>query len=268
MDSRAFNDFLWTWIRAQVRRTPPAWRPLLVGLSAPQGAGKTAMTTAFCRNADAEGLRAVGLSIDDFYLPRSGQVALARRHAGNRYLQHRGYPGTHDVALGARVLAALKRLDAGSELGLPSYDRSAHGGLGDRREEGSWPRATGPLDLVILEGWMLGFAPVADDALADAALSPANRFLAAYAAWTSLLDAFIWLDATDPRLVVDWRAEAEADARAAGRGGMTDADVRAFASRFLPAYETWLPAMRRAPPVAGPFVRVTIGPDRLPVEPT
>jgi hypothetical protein len=46
---------------------------------------------------------------------------------------------------------------------------------------------------------------------------------------------------------------------------MSDADVRAFASGFLPAYETFLPGLRRGPPVAGPVLSVTIGRDRLPL---
>jgi D-glycerate 3-kinase len=221
------------------------------------------MTAAFCRAASAEGLRAVGISIDDFYLTRRQQLALSRRHADNRFLAQRGYPGTHDVALGKRVLVGLKRLGA-RELALPSYDRSAFMGQGDRRPQTACPRTTGPLDLVILEGWMLGFRPVDDDI--DPDLRPINEYLRAYAAWTTLLDAFIWLEPVDVRVVVDWRAEAEADARASGRTAMTDEQVRAFAARFLPAYETYLPTVRDHP-VAGPALRILIGRDRLPLGP-
>jgi len=184
-------------------------RPVVVGLSAPQGAGKTTVTTALCRMAGEEQLRVVGLSIDDFYLTRTEQLALSRRHFGNRFLEHRGYPGTHDVALGKHVLGALKQLRAEDEVALPCYDRSAAQGRGDRRPESDWPRATGPLDLVILEGWMLGFEPVDDHAIVDPQLRPVNELLRSYAAWTALLDAFIWLNAEDHRFVVDWRAEAK-----------------------------------------------------------
>jgi D-glycerate 3-kinase len=215
--------------------------------------------------AAMEQLRVVGISIDDFYLTRTEQLALSHRHYGNRFLQHRGYPGTHDGVLGVQVLEALRHLRAGDEVALPSYDRSAALGRGDRRPESEWPRTTGPLDLVILEGWMLGFEPVDEHAIGDPQLRTVNELLRGYAAWTASLDALIWLNPEDYRFVVDWRAEAEADARKAGRGGMSDTDVRAFATGFLPAYETYLPGLRRGPPIAGPVLSVTIGRDRLPL---
>jgi D-glycerate 3-kinase len=264
-DRQAFATFLGLGIRALVASAPPARRPVIVGLSAPQGAGKTTVTTALCRIAREAGLRALGLSIDDFYLARAEQVALSRRQAGNPFLAQRGFPGTHDVALGAEVLAALRGLRPGEEIALPSYDRSADQGHGDRRPESAWPRATGPLDFILLEGWMLGFVPLDPGAIAVPQLGPVNELLAGYAVWTAFLDALIWIEAEDCRYVVDWRAEAEAEARAAGRGGMSDAEVRAFAARFLVAYELYLPTMRLAPPVAGPLLRVTIGRDRLPL---
>lgn len=235
----------------------------MLGFSAPQGAGKTTLTADLLRMADELGLRATGVSIDDFYLTRAEQLALSQRHGGVRFFAHRGYPGTHDVALGTRVLEALKSIGANGEVRVPSYDRSAFMGQGDRRPESSWPRRKGPLDLVVVEGWMLGFLPVAASTLADPSLGPVNESLKAYSAWTAMLDAFIWLEPTDPRFVVDWRAEAEAQARAAGREAMTDAEVRAFAADFLPAYETYLPTLRGVRP--GPVLHLMIGRDRLPV---
>ena len=170
-------------------------------------------------------------------------------------------PGRTTSRLGTRVLAALKSIGAAGEVRVPSYDRSAFMGQGDRRPESAWPRIRGPLDLVIVEGWMLGFRP-RSATLADAQLRVVNECLEAYAAWTALLDALIWLEPTDPGFVLDWRAEAEAEARAEGRAGMTDAEVRAFAADFLPAYQTWLPTLRDLRP--GPVLHITIGRDRLP----
>ena len=40
---------------------------------------------------------------------------------------------------------------------MPRYDKSAHEGKGDRAKEEDWDKVDGPLDLVIVEGWMLGF---------------------------------------------------------------------------------------------------------------
>src|SRR6478735_183017 len=85
----------------------PGTAPIL-GLSAPQGAGKTTIMAEVCSALAKDGLNAVSISIDDFYLTRSEQIALAREYPRNPYLQHRGYPGTHDVSLGVSVLKALR----------------------------------------------------------------------------------------------------------------------------------------------------------------
>src|ERR1019366_8018914 len=123
MDRTEFRSLLWGWISELLRNSPGIRRPILVGLSAPQGAGKTTLTRELCRLASEDGLRAASVSIDDFYLARQEQIDLAKRHADNPYLQHRGYPGTHDVHLGTRVLTALKNIDEHGRVALPSYDR-------------------------------------------------------------------------------------------------------------------------------------------------
>ena len=48
------------------------------------------------------------------------------------------------------------------------YDKSAYSGKGDRADASTWPQAQGPVDVVLFEGWMLGFAPVSDAAAAAA----------------------------------------------------------------------------------------------------
>ena len=85
-----------------------------------------------------EGLIAASISIDDFYLTRTEQIALAREYARNPYLKQRGYPGTHDVSLGVSVLKALRMLSDGQSMKVPGYDRSAYQGLGDRTPESDW----------------------------------------------------------------------------------------------------------------------------------
>ena len=223
-----------------------ASRPALVGLQAPQGAGKTTLGRTLLSVLPQFGLRGISVSIDDFYLTREEQTALAARHPGNPYLEHRGYPGTHDVTLGERTLAALKNDlggrsfgDATAEVALPVYDKSAHGGRGDRAPESDWRKVTGPLDLVIVEGWMLGFEPVAAKRIADAHLAEPNRALADYDRWHRLLDAFVVLRAIDSRYVLEWRVEAEERMKADGRPGLSRADIEDYVRRFLPAYQVW-----------------------------
>jgi len=61
------------------------------------------------------------------------------------------------------LLSTLKgaaEVKAGESMYVPQYDKSLHHGRGDRAPFGRWLTATGPVDVVILEGWMLGFTPL------------------------------------------------------------------------------------------------------------
>ncbi|MDP3500871.1 MAG: hypothetical protein Q8S33_11080 [Myxococcales bacterium] len=228
-------------------------RPLMVGLNAPQGAGKTTLTKSLVGLFAELGVRAVSVSIDDFYLRRSEQLALASRHPGNPFLEHRGYPGTHDVELGARVLQALRD---GHDVDVPRYDKSAHGGRGDRSDEVTPIR--GQVDVVLLEGWMLGFQPV--EHVVDEPLRVPNDALRAYAAWTERLDVLISLRMKSASQVVQWRIEAEQAMRASGKPGLTDAEVEDYVRRFLPAYKTWSGTLAKEPSLT-----LTLDSQRMPV---
>lgn len=236
-------------------------RPLMIGLQAPQGAGKTTLVTHLLRRLDARGLRAAGVSIDDFYLTRAEQLALAAAHPGNPYLEHRGYPGTHDIGLGVRTLSALQGIRAGASVAVPVYDKSAHGGRGDRAPESAWRTVEGPLDVVVVEGWMLGFTPVPDAALPDPQLVRPNRALGDYAAWYAHIDQWIVLRAAEPEFVLEWRVEAEEKMKASGKPGLSREAIEDYVRRFLPAYRTY--ADGRA---AGqtPALTLTLGLDRTP----
>jgi len=123
-------EALATWCAARLDAC--ARRPWVLGIQGPQGCGKTTLATAVVAALGRINLRAVAVSIDDFYLTHGEQQALAQRLPSNRYLQYRGYPGTHDVALGAQVIASIIGLAPGEETFVPVYRKSAHGGRGDR----------------------------------------------------------------------------------------------------------------------------------------
>jgi D-glycerate 3-kinase len=231
-------------------------RPFVVGLSGPQGCGKSTVAMAVVTSLSRVGLRATAVSIDDFYLTRDEQRALAVRHAGNRYLEHRGYPGTHDVGLGARTIDALASLGPGVEMAVPTYDKSAHAGRGDRAHESRWRRVVGPLDVVLVEGWMLGFSPVHPATLEPELRAP-NDFLGDYSQWTARLDALIVLEAPSLDAIVAWRIDAERARRERGEPALSDTDARDYIERFLPAYRAWS---------AAPCdLRIPLGDDRRPV---
>lgn len=242
------------WLRRAVEQAPR--RPLMAGLSAPQGAGKSTLGKLLVPLLQAQGVRAVAVSIDDFYLRHEEQRQLAAAHPGNPYLQYRGYPGTHDLALGVRTLEALR---AGGEVELPRYDKSAHGGRGDRSPHSE--RVTGPFGLVLLEGWMLGFSPVP---VREPALERINTLLAGYEAWHRLLDVMVCLRAEDPQSVLRWRTEAEDVARARGRPALEPRAIEDYVRRFLPAYELYAPTVAAGRWSPDRQLAVTLDAERIP----
>ena len=42
---------------------------------------------------------------------------------------------------------------------IPQYDKSLNQGKGDRSDPKYFKKVQGPIDLVIVEGWMLGYKP-------------------------------------------------------------------------------------------------------------
>lgn len=89
---------------------------------------------------------------------------------GNKLLQLRGNPGTHDLTLGLEVLGELAEpvdpdvVDpANPGVKIPRYDKSRHGGKGDRTHPKTWPVVQDPVDVILFEGWMLGFSPLSDE---------------------------------------------------------------------------------------------------------
>ena len=104
---------------------------------------------------------------------------------------------------------------------------------------------TGPLQVVCLEGWCLGFRPLPSDAAAAAVhpgLGAVNAALRTYeAAMESRVDVWVVVRVAEPNWVFDWRLQAEVEMRKSGKPGLSDAQVADFVSRFMPAYKAYLP---------------------------
>lgn len=237
--------------------------PFILGLNAPQGAGKSTLSKWLCEELAKQHIHAVTVSIDDFYFTRAEQVQLAKLHSQNPYLQQRGYPGTHDVTFGSSTLNALKNLGE-SAVTIPRYDKSAFQGQGDRAPMESWPRVRGPLRLIILEGWMLGFRPVGPKNLPNSYFDEIDRRLGGYQEWLGYLDGFLQLKPNDYRHVLKWRVEAEEKMKASGKAGLSLADIQHYVELFLPAYETYLPTLEEGPIVGRNRLTVPVGIERLP----
>jgi D-glycerate 3-kinase len=244
-------------------RTP---KPMVVGVSAPQGCGKTTLTRTiveliretpkkFLDESAANemgNVTAVTLSMDDFYLTYDAQTALGDAHADNDMLHYRGNAGTHELALGTKTLEALARINDADETSVvmvPRYNKLAHGGRGDRQPREEWERVSAPLDVLLLEGWLLGFEPIEEEQAR--AINPnliaVNEALKKYkqALWGPERVAWwIIFKVNDPKWVYEWRLEAE---RKAG-GGLNEDQVRDFVDRFMPSYEAYLPGLYANPP--------------------
>ena len=96
----------------------------------------------------------------------------------------------------------------------------------------------GPLDLVIVEGWMLGFHPVSSDKIESNAMKKVNELLGQYKVWEDKYDSAIIIGA-DPEYVYEWREQAEKARRDAGEGAMTKEEVKTFCDRFMPSYQIY-----------------------------
>ena len=95
----------------------------------------------------------------------------------NKLLGVRGQAGTHDIKLAHNTLQQLKSANSdSSEIALVRYDKSSHSGRGDRAPESAWQQVKGKVDVVLFEGWMLGFRPLLDQAAQK--VQHINTFLA------------------------------------------------------------------------------------------
>jgi D-glycerate 3-kinase len=230
---------------ALARRARLADHMLVAGLCGAQGSGKSTAAAVLAALLAREELPAIALSIDDFYLPRVERAALAARV--HPLLATRGVPGTHDVEL---AQATIDSLAGGEAVLLPAFDKARD----DRRPRREWRAATGPLRVVILEGWCVGARPQDTAALATPVNAlerdedprgiwrgHVNQALAGpYRGLFERLSPLVLLEAPSFEVVHGWRAEQEHKLRDSllHEGGdasrlMDDAAI----ARFIAHYE-------------------------------
>jgi D-glycerate 3-kinase len=211
--------------------------PVLIGVCGAQGSGKSTAAAATVRLLQMQGLSAVALSLDDFYLPRAARERLAREV--HPLFATRGPPGTHDVGLAQATLEALGR--AGG-VALPAFDKAAD----EPAPRAAWRAVSGPVDVVLFEGWCVGARaqPTADLAAPVNALEAAedpggvwrgcvNAHLAGpYHALFRRLDGLALLQAPSFEVVLGWRMEQERKLIARAGRGMTPEALARFVAHY------------------------------------
>lgn len=222
--------------RAQRRRIDRK-RTAVMGLAGAQGSGKSTVAKYAARLLEQRGMRAVVLSLDDFYLTHDARQRLAREV--HPLLATRGPPGTHDVGLAG---AAIDQLRAKGKVALPRFDKASD----NRTPRGSWETVASPVDVILLEGWCVGAVSQGRAALA----TPVNdlerdedpegvwrayvndQLDGPYQALFARLHDLIMLEAPSFEVVAGWRAEQEAKLRARSAGGMDDAQIARFVAHY------------------------------------
>lgn len=207
------------------------------GITGLQGTGKSTLSAQVAALAEARGLRAVVLSIDDLYLDQPERQRLGREV--HPLLATRGAPGSHDLALGRATFDALRA----GRARLPAFDK-----ISDRRlPESDWARIDGVPDVVLFEGWFHKVPPQAEAAL----VAPINALerdddtdgtwrrwcnaaLAGYAPLWAELGTLLFLQGPGFEQVPEWRGQQERTLAAAnpGRRTMTQAEVERFVLFF------------------------------------
>lgn len=215
----------------------------IVGVSGCQGSGKSTLAALLVLLVrEMMGLRAVNLSIDDFYHTHATRQQLAREV--HPLFATRGVPGTHDVALALDTLQALRQP---GQVAIPRFDKA----IDDRQPREAWPVVAAPVDLIVLEGWCLSVPPQPEAQLQQ----PINALEADedcsghwrrhvnatlqqdYAAFYAMVDFLVMLKAPDFAKVAEWRGRQEqklaAQAGSAGHRVMNEQQL----ARFIQHYE-------------------------------
>jgi len=224
-----------------------------------QGSGKSTLSAQVAALAATRGMRAVVLSIDDFYLGRRERLRLGREV--HPLLATRGPPGSHDVPLAIDTIDALRE---GRAARLPRFDKIAD----SRLPPSKWPLARGA-DLVLFEGWFQKVPAQREDEIVVPlnALEREEDVDGTWRRWCNealgrdypplwrLIDRMLFLEGPGFEIVPEWRWQQEVTLQAANpdRQAMTKPQVLRFVQFFERVSRQ---ALRTLPAIADRHVRL------------
>ena len=218
----------------------------ILGINGSQGSGKSTLADYLCTMiADRHGIKAVSLSMDDFYLTKAERALLA--DTTHPLLATRGVPGTHDIDLAIRT---VEQLTAGEDTQIPRFDKS----IDDRVTGDKVEMHRGAVGLIVIEGWCWGATAQTESELQLPINSLEktedskghwrhyiNQSLAGnYQQLFAMVDQLIMLQAPSFDTVYNWRLEQESKliehlkstANPAKSGLMSAQQIRRFIQYF------------------------------------
>ena len=244
-------------------------KPIILGITGLQGSGKSTWASKIVKILTSEySLNTIALSLDDLYKTHTDLVAQREQDVNNKLYRTRGQPGTHDEQLAAAFFQEMGAYRGGGDLKIPSFDKSRFNGEGDRAPESEWPKISQKPDVVVFEGWCVGFQPLSASGVEEkhaqalAQKLPVNtpashqvshlmqvndnlkRYCDAFMG-PQFFDFFIHIDTDDLRNVYTWRLQQEHKMIETKGSGMSDEQVRAFVDGYMPSYELYLNSLRQ-----------------------
>jgi D-glycerate 3-kinase len=273
--------FIHTFLKT--RQTTQSKKPFILALSGTQGSGKTTWARSLQSVLTyTHGLKTISVSLDDFYFDHPNLLRARSVDRENMLFRTRGHPGTHDEKLAAQF---FQNLDTGEgEILVPAFDKSKFNGEGDRAHVQEWMHIARepPIDVLIFEGWCVGFRPLSDERIEEKwkrAKELSDSILAVYGNEFGLpsctlqnhsikhlkrinenlgrycdtfmgpqnFNYFIHLDAMNLMDIYKWRIEQEHALRATKGMGMTDEQVIKFVEGYMPGYELYLDDLEHVP---------------------
>ncbi|MEA5621306.1 glycerate kinase [Cronbergia sp. UHCC 0137] len=232
-------------------------RPMIQGILGGQGTGKTTMSHILSLILQDWGYQTLSLSLDDLYKTYSDRLKLKQ---DDPRLIWRGPPGTHDINLGLTLFEQIRQ--GKSPFTVPRFDKSAHGGEGDR----ATPEIINNIDIILFEGWFVGVQPISPDIFTTAPppiiteedrefARDMNERLKEYLPLWEFLDGLIVLYPRDYRYSLAWRKQAEKQMIAAGKSGMSDTQIEEFVYYF---WRSLHPELFIKPLINSPSVNLVI----------